>query len=267
LTQALRALNTNYRLAQTHFNRWVASTNEVDLVTLRYVDGDGDLDLVLDAQRRRSQSQIAYYQALTEYNKTIALVHRRKGTTLDYCGVTFAEGPWVGKAYVDAEEHARRRGASREMNYAFTRPAVVSQGPRPAGGNATSDWAPEMVEGVEVMPSEMILESEIDGGVFEGEMSNEMTLELEGYGEWQDAQDTVSQQSTDANRLRSNQVTTPPSSTRSMAMNPPAELSYPVRTVSATEEIVAPQPASASQRGRGQSYRPTRKSVAQIKPQ
>lgn len=267
LTQALRALNTNYRLAQTHFNRWVAATNEVDLVTLRYQDGDGDLDLVLDAQRRRSQSQIAYYQALTEYNKTIALVHRRKGTTLDYCGVTFAEGPWVGKAYVDAQEHARRRGASREMNYAFTRPAVVSQGPRTAGGNAASTWSPEMVEG-EFAPSEMMLEQESDPEVFEGEMTNEMTLELEEYGDWQDASDSVSQRSTNSNQLRTNTLATRPSSSRSSATISPSELSYPVRQVSASQlEVVTPPPTSTSQRGQGQSYRPTRKSVAQIKAQ
>lgn len=136
LTQALRALNTNYRLAQTHFNRWVAATTEVESVLTSYREGDVPLDTVLDAQRRRSQAQIAYYQSLTEYNKTIALVHRRKGTTLDYCGVTFSEGPWAGKAYVDAQQHARRRAASREMNYAFTRPEVVSQGPIESGGAA-----------------------------------------------------------------------------------------------------------------------------------
>lgn len=135
LTQVLRATNTNYELAKAHFNRWAAATTEVDSVLANYRDGKGNLDTVLESQRRRSTAQIAYYQALAEYNKAIALVHRRKGTTLDYCGVSFAEGPWTGKAYLDARDHAARRAASREMSYAFTRPEVVSRGTmgRPAG--------------------------------------------------------------------------------------------------------------------------------------
>lgn len=129
LTQALRAVNTNYELAKDQFNRWVSATTEVDSVIIAYQESNVSLDTVLDAQRRRSQAQIAYYQAISEYNKSIALVHHRKGTALDYYGVSFAEGPWPGKAYLDAQQHAIRRGASQEMSYAFTRPEVISQGP------------------------------------------------------------------------------------------------------------------------------------------
>lgn len=266
LTQALRALNTNYRMAQTHFNRWVASTTAAESVLENYKLGTVALDALLEAQRARSRSQVDYYSALTEYNKTIALVHRRKGTTLDYCGVTFAEGPWVGKAYVDAQEHARRRGASREMNYAYTRPAVVSKGPHATREHVGGDWSAEMMEG-DAMPSDVILE---EGGetILEGEISNEMSLELEGYDSWEDAGDTFSQQSPNKNQLR--QPT-------SMAHNRPAtqsgtgpinESPYLIQQVSATEPEVVRQAAPAtSQRRQGQSYRPTRKSVAQIKAQ
>lgn len=264
LTQALRALNTNYRMAQTHFNRWVASTTAAESVLENYKQGNVALDALLEVQRGRSQSQVAYYSALTEYNKSIALVHRRKGTTLDYCGVTFAEGPWVGKAYVDAQEHARRRGASREMNYAFTRPAVVSRGPHATSQHVSSDWSPEMIEGDEI-PSDVILE---EGGevILEGEMSNEMSIEMEGHDSWEDAGDTFSQQSPNRNQLRQ---------PASMTHNRPAaprqtgsvsEAPYLVQQVSATEpEVVRQAAPTTSQRRQGQSYRPTRKSVAQIK--
>ena len=60
-------------------------------------------------------------------------MHHRKGTILAYSGVEYQEGPWAGKAYIDASEHARRRGASRELNYGWTRPQVISR-----GGNQTS---------------------------------------------------------------------------------------------------------------------------------
>ncbi|MBL8890015.1 MAG: TolC family protein [Planctomycetaceae bacterium] len=266
LTQALRALNTNYRMAQTHFNRWVASTTAAESVLENYKLGTVALDALLEAQRGRSQSQVAYYTALTEYNKSIALVHRRKGTTLDYCGVTFAEGPWVGKAYVDAQEHARRRGASREMNYAFTRPAVVSQGPHATRQHANGDWSPEMMEG-ETIPSDVVFE---EGGelILEGEISNETTLELEGYDSWEDAGDTLSQESTNRNQLRQTTTVTrnrpsAPRGTGSFSESP-----YAVQQVSATEPEVVRQAAPAtSQRRQSQSYRPTRKSVAQIKAQ
>ncbi len=129
LQHALRALDTNFRLAQTNFNRWASTTTEVESATRRYDAGRDTLDLVLEAQRRRAQSEISYYQSLCEYNKVISLVHRRKGTSLSYCGVQFDEGPWTGKAYQDAEEYARKRSASRQLDYGWTRPEVISQGP------------------------------------------------------------------------------------------------------------------------------------------
>jgi outer membrane protein TolC len=265
LTQALRALNTNYRLAQTHFNRWAAATTEVDLVLLRFEGGDAPLDILLDAQRRRSQAQIAYYQALTEYNKTIALVHRRKGTTLEYCGVTFAEGPWVGKAYVDAQEHARRRGASREMNYAFTRPAVVSQGPQATRGNSIDSWTPEMVPD-EGMDSEIILEegSEI---ILEGEMTNDISLELEEYDNWEATGASLSQQSSSRNQLRQEMSTSRSNQPQKLGFTRTSlETPHSVRQVSATEPDVLSQPVPHTpSRRQSQSYRPSRKSVAQLK--
>jgi len=68
---------------------------------------------------------------LCEYNKLIALIHLRKGSILDYCGIQFGEGPWPKKAYYDALGHARRRDASYYLNYGWTRPGVVSRGTVP----------------------------------------------------------------------------------------------------------------------------------------
>ena len=76
----------------------------------------------------RAQAEQAFYNAICENNKIIALIHRRKGTILPYNGICFAEGPWPGKAYMDAQEHARRRGASRQINYGWSRPQVISRG-------------------------------------------------------------------------------------------------------------------------------------------
>jgi len=281
LTQALRALNTNYRLAQTHFNRWVAATTEVESVLTSYKEGNVPLDTVLDAQRRRAQSQIAYYQALTEYNKTIALVHRRKGTTLDYCGVTFAEGPWTGKAYVDAEQHARRRAASREMNYAFTRPAVVSQGPRAAGQAPAIPPQSFLPESTPWEMSETVSEAGEAATILESydPSLEDLGLQLEDYHSW-GAQHVPSgpakaasgsttpalgtQQAQGQAQLRlpgerwSGEMTAPRVGS-SVATGPIQQVAAVTVTPAGRPAADVPRPHS------GQTYRPTRKTVAQIK--
>lgn len=128
LTNAVRTVDTQYLLAQTHFNRLNASEKEVESVQTLFQNGKSSLDLVLDAQRRRAQAQVDYYRAVAEYNKAIALVHYRKGSLLDYCGIQLAEGPWPKKAYWDAMGRARERDASTYLNYGWTRPNVVSRG-------------------------------------------------------------------------------------------------------------------------------------------
>ncbi|MFN6205478.1 MAG: TolC family protein [Planctomycetota bacterium] len=129
LGDALQAAAANYRALQIAFNRWSYTTQELMHFDRTIEVGVETIDTVLDAQRRNAQAEISFYTALAEYNKSIALVHRRKGTILAYNGIEFAEGPWTGKAYYDAAELARRRSASREVNYGWTRPGVISQGP------------------------------------------------------------------------------------------------------------------------------------------
>lgn len=128
LAEAYRALAANLVLMQKAFNRWAETKKEIDHFK-RVVDaGLITLDVALDAQRRHFQAELSFYTALAEYNKVIALLHRRKGTILAYNGVGFAEGFWPGKAYQDASERARKRGASTPVNYGWTRPGVISQG-------------------------------------------------------------------------------------------------------------------------------------------
>ena len=128
LGEAIRALATNQKLMVSYFNRWKDTTIEEQHFDRLNDAGVETLDVALDAQRRRSDAEVAFYQAVCEYNKIIALIHRRKGTILPYSGVGFSEGPWAGKAYIDAQEHARRRGASQQLNYGWSRPEVVGRG-------------------------------------------------------------------------------------------------------------------------------------------
>ncbi len=126
--ETMQSMATALSTATAHFNRWRASRIEQDAFDELKTAGVETLDAALQSQRRLSQSEVAFYQSVTEYNKMLALLHRRKGTTLAYSGIHFEEGPWAGKAYHDAAEHSRRRSASREMNYGWSRPEVISIG-------------------------------------------------------------------------------------------------------------------------------------------
>ena len=128
LSEAFRALEANQAIMQSSYNRWKETTIEKDHFEQLEEEGVETLDVALDAQRRRSQAEIAFYTAVTEYNKVICLIHRRKGTTLPHSGIAFSEGAWPGKAYQDAHEYARRRGASPSLNYGWSRPNVISRG-------------------------------------------------------------------------------------------------------------------------------------------
>ncbi len=129
LANAFRSLDRHYVLLQTNFNRRAAAEKQVDAVAAAYETETVTLDLLLDAQRRLAQAELAMYGSLTEYAVSIAQVHFRKGSLLEYNGVYLAEGPWPGKAYFDAHRRARQRDASIYLDYGFTRPKVLSRGP------------------------------------------------------------------------------------------------------------------------------------------
>jgi outer membrane protein TolC len=133
LAQAIRNLDAQYNFALSHFNARIAAAQEVESVTQLYEQGLATLDLVLQAQQRRANSEILFFRALCEYNKAIAFVHFRKGSLLEYNSVYLAEGPWPAKAYFDAEGHAKRRAASFYLDYGWTQPPPVSIGPAPRG--------------------------------------------------------------------------------------------------------------------------------------
>ena len=142
LSETMRALAANQLIMKSAYNRWISTDQEVQHFERLEDAGVESLDVALDAQRRRAQAEIAFYTAVVEYNKSIALLHLRKGTILAYSGIEYQEGPWAGKAYVDATEHARRRGASRELNYGWTRPQVISRGANQPGNGNTGFLAP-----------------------------------------------------------------------------------------------------------------------------
>jgi outer membrane protein TolC len=151
---AIRNLEYNYNIAQTNFNRRVATEKQVEAVRAAFEAETVTLDLLLDAQRQRADAETAYYRTLTDYQRGIAQVHWRKGSILEYDGVYLAEGPWPVKAQFDAHRLARQRDASHYLDYGFTRPDVISRGTYLQNardvdnGNTSGMLPPEGVENV-----------------------------------------------------------------------------------------------------------------------
>jgi hypothetical protein len=169
LAFAMRDLEANFVLSQTNFSHRVAAQREVEAVTAAYETDTVTIDRVLEAQQRLAQAESNYYRSLADYNKSIAEVHFRKGSLLEYNGVYLAEGPWPAKAYFDARRRARARAAATYLDYGFTQPKVISRGPMeqhadagvlPAGvrtdapvAPATGSGQPEIVPAPEPQPA------------------------------------------------------------------------------------------------------------------
>ncbi len=160
LTTAIQNLDYNYQVAQTHFNRWVATEQEVESLLAIVEGGKGEsdkggtaVDLLLNSQRRRANAQADFYRAVAEYNKSIANVQFRKGSLLEYNNVQLAEGPWPKKAYWDALGKARERDASYYLDYGVTRPRVISRGPAPQRTEGMIEELVPGAAGVEQVPT------------------------------------------------------------------------------------------------------------------
>ncbi|MBC8354086.1 MAG: polysaccharide biosynthesis/export family protein [Planctomycetes bacterium] len=104
LTQSMRDADIFYQSAQTHFIRRKAATAEVESTTSLYRSGKTTLDLVLDAQRRLSQSKTDYTSALAQYVTAIKDVRFLKGTLLaeHKLAIDIAEEPVPASQETDA---------------------------------------------------------------------------------------------------------------------------------------------------------------------
>jgi outer membrane protein TolC len=60
LTNSVRDLDRNYQVSRTTFNRRVAAAKQVEAVQSTYEVGTATLDMLLDAQRRLADAEIAY---------------------------------------------------------------------------------------------------------------------------------------------------------------------------------------------------------------
>jgi len=132
LSNAVAETDRAYAVLQTSINRLVAARQQVAAVQAAYEEGGGarvEFYVVLDAQRRLADAESRYFAARVDYALALRNVYFEKGTLLDDRGITLAEGPWPCKAYGDAADLERRRGAPRPINYSLQGPTIVSAGP------------------------------------------------------------------------------------------------------------------------------------------
>lgn len=124
-------LDRTYREIEAYLAVLRASRKEVRAVQASFDNGKTTLFEVLDAQQKLADAETSYYRMVIDYNLAIMKLNYRKGSLLEYNGVTLAEGPWPNKAYFDANTRARERDAARYLNRGATLPTAISRGTYP----------------------------------------------------------------------------------------------------------------------------------------
>lgn len=128
LAEAIRDAQFDYGLILTRYNNWLSAEDELRSVLAAFQVGRISYDQLLDATARRAQAETNYYRSLVNYNRSLAEVHLRKGSLLQYNEVFLAEGGWPVQAYQDAKRKKHRRWP---LNYVIDCKTIVSRGPAP----------------------------------------------------------------------------------------------------------------------------------------
>jgi outer membrane protein TolC len=77
--------------------------------------GKETADFLLEAQRRLADAQTSEYEAIAEYNNSLARFEWSKGTILHHNNVFISDGPLPACAQVRAVEHERERSKARVL--------------------------------------------------------------------------------------------------------------------------------------------------------
>ena len=124
-------LDRTYHLVSEYLALLRFARQELSAVQASFDSGKTTLFQVLDAQQKLADAETSYYNMVINYNIAIMNVNYKKGSLLEYNGITLAEGPWPTKAYFDANTRAQERDAGHYVNYKITEPRVISRGAYP----------------------------------------------------------------------------------------------------------------------------------------
>ncbi len=142
LSNSFAEVERAYQLHETNLNRRNAAADQVEAIQVAVDVGDLPLDSLLDAQRRLSDAESAYYRTLVEYQLAVKNVQLEKGTLLDYNEISLNEGPWPDKAYGDAEDREAHRSQPTASPVPWTRGPIVSDGVFPQGSSVIQPVEP-----------------------------------------------------------------------------------------------------------------------------
>jgi outer membrane protein TolC len=139
LRGAYTELDRAYAVSRSNHNRRIATLIRLAAERRRNMEGNAELDLVLDAQRQAVTAESDYYRAIVDYNLALMNLHFSRGGLLDRHGVRLSESAWSDDAHRSADKLARRFW--EKNNYCVNCPADISLG-----------TYPQQVEGEELPP-------------------------------------------------------------------------------------------------------------------
>lgn len=122
LAATMQQVDQAYEGAKTNFNRRRAAERRVQAFEAEYKVGRTTLDQLLRSQISLAQAEVAYFQSLIGYNKSIADLKFRKGTILRDDQVYLSEGMWDTEAYGQAVRKAWERSFAFEAPRKDTQP-------------------------------------------------------------------------------------------------------------------------------------------------
>jgi outer membrane protein TolC len=126
LTQQYQKLAEWYRLIETRRAERKAYAEAVEARFREFAAGKTTVaDFLLDSQRRLATAQVKEYEAISEYNNTLARFEWAKGNILKHNNVVISEGQLPAGTGVRAVEHERERTQAtvlRERPLPFLQP-------------------------------------------------------------------------------------------------------------------------------------------------
>jgi outer membrane protein TolC len=131
LSNAIADVDRAYAVVETNLNRRIAARQQLAATQAAFDSDNATLDLLLEAQRRVAEADVALYRALIEYTLAAKNVQLEKGTLLDYNEIYLEEGAWPHQAYHDAADREARRGVPHDRDAPKTPAPTVSTGPYP----------------------------------------------------------------------------------------------------------------------------------------
>lgn len=121
LAASFQELARAYATMQSGYQAYMAAEENVQGLQPRVLTED-TVDVILRAYQRRAEAELAFYQNVVAYMKSLAALQLRKGTILDYNSISLSEGPWSPDAYYEAGRHAQARSHALPAHLLYADP-------------------------------------------------------------------------------------------------------------------------------------------------